>query len=217
MVPALPTMLRVRQAAFALAMRRPWHDIGLADIAAESGLPLAELNAHVSSKAAILAGFSRDVDEAMLLVLSRDPPEGEPHDRLFDVVLKRLEIMAPYRGELAAISRSRPATASEGLALVQAVSVSLDWMLAAARLEDDPAWRGIGRAGLLYAYARTLRAWVKDDDPGLSRTMATLDRELRDASGRAARLAGLGRIGSGVAGFARTFIRQAFDRRKDDA
>jgi hypothetical protein len=41
--------------------------------------------------------------------------------------------------------------------------------------------------GLAVLYANVLRVWVNDDDPGLARTMAALDREL----GRGARLAGM--------------------------
>jgi hypothetical protein len=39
--------------------------------------------------------------------------------------------------------------------------------------------KGVVRAqGLSLLFARVLCVWVKDDDPGLARTMAALDREL---------------------------------------
>ena len=41
--------------------------------------------------------------------------------------------------------------------------------------------------GLAVLFASVLRAWVHDDDPGLARTMAALDRAL----GRGQRLVGL--------------------------
>jgi hypothetical protein len=48
--------------------------------------------------------------------------------------------------------------------------------------------RGMLRAqGLAVLFAAVLRAWVRDDDPGLARTMAELDRAL----GRGQRLVGL--------------------------
>jgi hypothetical protein len=33
---------------------------------------------------------------------------------------------------------------------------------------------------LALVYARSLRTWLNDEDPGLARTMADLDRRLRD-------------------------------------
>ncbi len=48
--------------------------------------------------------------------------------------------------------------------------------------------RGMLRAqGLALLFGSVLRTWVRDDDPGLARTMAALDRAL----GRGQRFAGL--------------------------
>ena len=207
--------LAIRRTLFSLARERPWREIGLSDIAAGTGMSLAELSSHAESKAAILERFFRDIDEAMLLAIKKEPPAGDAHDRLFDVVLKRLEIMAPYRLELAGIVTARPDNPAELLRLIQSASVSAGWMLAAAGLEGDPLWKGPGFAGLLYAYARTLRVWAGDDDPGRNRTMATLDRELRDAARRSARLAGMRSFAGGIASAAGTFIREAVRPRQD--
>jgi hypothetical protein len=55
-------------------------------------------------------------------------------------------------------------------------------MLTAADI-DAGGPRGMLRAqGLALLFAQVLRTWVKDDDPGLARTMAALDRAL--ASGQ---------------------------------
>ncbi|HEX2257777.1 MAG TPA: TetR/AcrR family transcriptional regulator, partial [Afifellaceae bacterium] len=35
--------------------------------------------------------------------------------------------------------------------------------------------------GLALVWARVMRVWLDDDDPGLARTMAALDRRLREA------------------------------------
>jgi hypothetical protein len=55
---------------------------------------------------------------------------------------------------------------------------SAQWMLAAAKI-DSGGLQGCVRAqGLVAVLARTYRVWFNDDDPGLARTMAALDREL---------------------------------------
>ena len=51
-------------------------------------------------------------------------------------------------------------------------------MLAAAEI-DAAGPRGMVRAqGLALLFSSVLRTWVRDDDPGLARTMAALDRAL---------------------------------------
>ena len=121
------------------------------------------------------------IEEAALLkVFEKYPAEGSPHDRLFDVMLKRLEIMAPYRGVVASVLKTSLRDAGEGLKLLQSVTDSIGWMMSAARVEQEPHWQALGRLMLMRLYVRILRVWSKDDDPGLARTMAALDRSLRD-------------------------------------
>lgn len=203
---ALPAKLKIRQAAFALAERMGWNEISMVQIAEAAGLSLAVLMRHAPSKAAILESFGRDIDEAMLGVFEKHPPEGSAHDRLFDVILKRLEIMAPYRGVVASALKTWPRDAGEGLKILQSVSDSVGWMVGAARVEQEPHWQALGRLLLLRLYIRVLHVWTRDDDPGLARTMAALDRGLRDVArfgagaGRAADIvAGIGRGLSGLA------------------
>jgi hypothetical protein len=52
-------------------------------------------------------------------------------------------------------------------------------MLAAAGISTDGATGALRVAGLGMAYAWVFRTWLEDDDPGLSKTMAALDRRLR--------------------------------------
>src|SRR6185437_12492578 len=65
---------RIVDAFMKLAADAPLRDIGLADIARESGVSLARLRGIFGSKLAILAAFSRGVDEA---VLAKGEAEGE--------------------------------------------------------------------------------------------------------------------------------------------
>jgi hypothetical protein len=53
---------------------------------------------------------------------------------------------------------------------------SQDWILSAAGIEDNGMRGALKTSGLAWVYVRTLRTWADDDDPGLSRTMAQLDR-----------------------------------------
>ena len=65
---------------------------------------------------------------------------------------------------------------------------SLNRLLAAARFETSGTRGDLLRLGLVKVQADMLRVWLEDDDPGLARTMAQLDRSLRDTESLAERL-----------------------------
>ena len=87
--------LRVIKAAMALAAVQGWHDTTLADIADEAGLNLAELRQLYGSKTAILAGLIRQTDEQGLRDSGADMMAEPVRDRLFDVIMRRLDALAP--------------------------------------------------------------------------------------------------------------------------
>ncbi|HUI14273.1 MAG TPA: TetR/AcrR family transcriptional regulator [Xanthobacteraceae bacterium] len=161
--------------------------IGLSDIAAGAGVTLAELRSEFSSPLAILAAHFKAVDRALLAEDMADMAEEPERERLFDVEMRRLEIMAPHRDAVRSLMRSVRNNPPLALALNGLAVRSQQWMLAAAGIKASGP-RGMLRAqGLAIMLGPVLRAWVRDDDPGLARTMAALDRAL----GRGQRLAGL--------------------------
>src|SRR5215211_874514 len=86
----------VIEATMRLAADRPWNGIELVDIAREAGISLAELRDLFPSKGAILGGFSRMIDRKVLEG-SSDDLTGEPaRERVFDVIMRRLDAMTPY-------------------------------------------------------------------------------------------------------------------------
>ena len=87
--------------------------------------------------------------------------------------------MAPYREgvrEISAYLRRDPGAA---LAMNQVVLNSMRFMLEAAGLEAGDSMAGaVKLQGLALAWARIVSVWLDDEDPGLSKTMAEVDREL---------------------------------------
>jgi ubiquinone biosynthesis protein COQ9 len=170
----------VVDAALALAAQKPWTEITLVAIAEASDVSLAELAQHVSGKAQILEAFARRMDGQLLASLARDPVEGDAHDRLFDVMLRRFELLAPYKTAIANIAKAPAEGPAEWLHLLASSLTTQGWILAAADIKlsgfaGDAAKLGLGKIAV-----DTLRIWLKDDDAGLARTMAALDRKLRD-------------------------------------
>ncbi len=176
-------------AAMDLAAERPWREITLADIAEAADMSLSELRQQVTCKGDILRALADRADAALLESVEKEPLDGEARDRLFEAIMRRLEFLAPYRAALRNLMDEPAAAACECPPVLERYFVSQRWMLAATGLEA-PGMEGAARTlGLGMIYARTLRTWVEDDDPGLSRTMARLDRDLDRACRMERRLA----------------------------
>jgi ubiquinone biosynthesis protein COQ9 len=167
-------------AAFSLAAEKPWPEITLAAIAEHAGVSLAELARHVSGKTGILDAFARRMDGKLLASLTDDPVEGDGHDRLFDIMLRRFELLAPYKPAIANIAKAPADGPVEWLALLASSLVTQGWMLAAADIRLTGFKGDAARLGLAKIAADTMLVWLKDDDTGLAHTMAALDRKLRD-------------------------------------
>jgi len=197
----------VIDAALRVAARRAWRDVRLGDIAVEAKLDLADLAKVTASKADIVRRFSRRTDRALLKALKTQPVEGDAHDRLFEVVMRRLEILAPHRAALKSILDAPAGNPTAMVMLAASAATTQRWMLAAAELEEDGPGGLLKQGGLACVYARALRVWLNDDDPGLARTMAALDGDLR-SGGRWLRFAeGPISLATALSGIARSLWR----------
>jgi AcrR family transcriptional regulator len=169
---------RIVDALMRLAAERSFEDIAIRDICAAADVTLADFRDAFPSKGAVLGGFSKRIDRAVLSRGGDDLPAEEPRERLFDVLMRRLDAMAPYRGglrEIAAWLRRDPAAA---LAMNRVSVNSMRFMLEAAGIDSDGAAGALKLQGLAFAWARIVAVWLEDSEPGLSGTMAALDREL---------------------------------------
>ncbi len=199
------TRERIIEAAFRLGGEKPWAELALAEIAESAGLSLAEMAAEVSGKPQILEAFSRSIDAKLLASLKDDPVEGEAHDRLFDIMLRRFELLSPYKPAIANIAKAPADGPAEWLTLLASALVTQNWMLAAADIRLKGLRGNIARLGLAKIQADVMRIWLKDDDAGLARTMAALDRKLRDGEALMRRLETPIALCSGLARAFRSF------------
>jgi AcrR family transcriptional regulator len=171
----------------ALLAEKPIEQIGLAEIAAEADVSLAELRGEFSSPLAIYSAHVKAMDRAVLAADLSDMAEEPPRERLFDVLMRRLEVMAPHREAVRSLLRSAMRNPPLALALNRLAVRSQQWMLTAAGIEASGPRGAVRAQGLALLFGSVVREWTLDDDPGLSRTMAALDRALA----RGQRLIGL--------------------------
>jgi AcrR family transcriptional regulator len=169
---------KIIAALMSLLAETPFEEIGFGEIAAGAGISLADLRGQFSSKLAILAAYIKGIDRKVLAGGDADIAEEPPRERLFDVLMRRLEALVPERAAVRSLMRSARRHPSLALALNGMAVTSQQWMLAAANIEASGP-KGMVRAqGMALLFARVLRTFVDDDDPGLARTMAALDRAL---------------------------------------
>lgn len=168
-------------ALMALLAEKRFENIGLAEVAARANVSLADLRGEFNSTLAMLAAHVKEIDRAVLAGGDDDMADEPTRERLFDVLMRRLEAMAPHKAALRSLIRS--ASCNPGLAIaLNAIAVrSQQWMLTAAGISLSGP-KGMVRAqGLALLYARVLRIFVDDADDN-ARAMAALDRAL--ASGQ---------------------------------
>ncbi|PTM41939.1 TetR family transcriptional regulator [Bosea sp. 124] len=216
--PANPRKQAV-EALMRLAASRHWDEIELGEIAAEAGLSLATLRGLFPSKLAMLGAVTRLVDDVVLAELS-DELAGEPvRERMFDLVMRRLDALLPYKDALRRIVpvlRRDPLTMA---ALNRGAVNSWRYMLASAGIPTEDALGAVRVQGAVLLMARVSEVWLDDDEPELSRTMARLDRELKTAGRIMARVEDVHRLTAPLRGLARALCsaRRPRARRRERA
>jgi len=168
-------------ALMVLLADNPIEEIGLAEVAGCAGLKLSQLRAEFGSVLAIFAAHVKDIDRAVLAGGDADMVEELPRERLFDVLMRRLDALTPYREAVRSIMHS--ARRNPGLAMaLNAMAVgSQRWMLEAAGISSTGSRGALRAQGAALMFARVLSVWVNDDEESLDRTMAALDRGLASA------------------------------------
>jgi len=177
-MPASPDQTRDAGAAalLALAGEQPWRQITLRDVAGRAGLPLAELYAAATSKEALLAHLAGRQDAAALA--TAETPSEDPHDRLFDATMARVEAMQSDRAALIGIAREASA-----VALAAHFPRTARAILEAAGVEATPP----RVVAMTLVWARVAQVW-RDDEGALNRTMAEIDQRLKQMRARLVRI-----------------------------
>jgi ubiquinone biosynthesis protein COQ9 len=163
-------------AALRLAGEDGWGKVTVASAARTAGLSLAEARGRFPSRAAILLRFGRLADQAALLDA---PSEGPVRDRLFDLLMRRFDVLQAHRAGVKALLRSLPANPPAAMLLACATQRSMRWMLQAAGVTATGPRGELQVRGLMAVWLWAVRAWERDESEDLSGTMTAIDTALR--------------------------------------
>ncbi len=170
------------RAAFArgvlkIAGAKPWREVTIFDIADAAKVEAASLAGFSPADAA--DSLDDHFDRAAAAgVTAVDRTQGL-RDRVFDVAMKRFEAMEPHRTALLALEDGR-----DGVAIASAfgrAGRTARWLLTLAGESVDGVDGAAKVQGLAVVLTRAHSAWRDDKDGDFVKTMAALDKGLRQA------------------------------------
>jgi len=97
---------RIIEAFMALLAEKPIERIDFAEIAKSAHVSLSDLRGIFASTLAILAAQMREIDRAVLAGGDAELTDEPPRERLFDVLMRRLEVLAPHKAAVRSLMRS---------------------------------------------------------------------------------------------------------------
>ena len=173
-------------AAFRLAGERGWSRVSAAAAAREAGLDLGRARTRFPGQVAILMKFGRMADR-VALATADGAGSGSVRDRLFDLLMRRFDVLQEHRAGVEALMRALPARPGLALLLARATERSMGWMLEAAGADATGPIGHLRAKALAGVWLWAMRAWMRDTSEDLAATMAALDVALNRAE-QAARM-----------------------------
>jgi len=176
-----PDTADVVAAAFRLAAERGWNATGLDDIADACNMPPSEMRRRFPCKSSVLIACAKDIEQRAAAEPPAFEPEDTVRDRLFELLMQRLDLLAPHKPAVANILRDVP---GDPVCVAAAGPDALRLIAGILEHADVVASGPVGCLrckGLAVIWLATLREWSRDDSPDNARTMAALDAYLRRA------------------------------------
>ena len=204
--PAIVPRDRVIDALLALAAEERFEEISLTQIAARADVSLAEFRDLFASKYAVFAAFLQRIDHVVLEGTSEDLADENAKERLFDVLMRRLDAMGPYKAGVQGVAEWAKREPLHAARLNRLALRSMRFMLEAAGIEATGRVGALKLQGLVIAWARVIGVWLDDEDQGLAATMAELDRQLRRGDALVARAKDVERLTTPLRILARTAL-----------
>ncbi len=106
---------------------------------------------------------------------------GAARDRLFDVLMMRFDAMGEEKEALRRIAADLRRDPIASAPLARPLLQSMGWMLEAAGIDSSGIAGALRVRGLAFVWGAAFRVWLEDGEDQ-SKTMAELDRRLRDGA-----------------------------------
>ncbi len=101
------------------------------------------------------------------------------HDQYFELLMERLDLLKPYKKDLAIFIKTLPRMPITSLNFVTSFDKAINLMMNLMGDTMDKPNFHIKKLGLTWTYLATMRVWLKDDSDDSAKTMAALDKNLK--------------------------------------
>ncbi|MEN2495224.1 MAG: hypothetical protein TECD_01143 [Hyphomicrobiaceae bacterium hypho_1] len=166
---------KIFAASMRLAAEYKWSEVTLHMISVDAGVSMFDLRKNLCSKKHIFELMNTTFDKAVLSSLSSKKDNQLPRDNIFETIMARFDVMEPYKKSIKSIfyePRLDPRFLQQFLS-------SQKWMLEASGVSSEGVVGRVKTIGFASIYFLTFKVWIEDTDPGMARTMAELDRQIR--------------------------------------
>jgi len=174
------------EAALRLAAKKSWNTLTLEQIASAAKISRAQLQKIISEKNKLLPLIVDFIGERTAAGVGKINPREAAHDRLFQVMMARFDVLQDYRAGILSLFEEFRRDPSLARLILPAQIQSMQTALKIAHLELSGITSQLSAFGLLAVYYRALWCWKKDQTQDMSRTMAALAQGLRCADRLAA-------------------------------
>ena len=179
-LPGNTTKIRnsILSAALDVAAEHPWEFVAMRQIADSAGVSVSDITHHFPNKTDIVAAIINDLDSEVEDVFSDTDHNTPVRDRLFDVLMERIELANQNRLAHISFFKSFGWTKEGSCADIALLKSSMTRMAACAGMETSGLFGGLHLTGLTVSYMWVLFTWMNDASPDLGKTMAELDKTL---------------------------------------
>lgn len=167
---------RLADAALHVAARG-WAQVTAARLAKTASCTAGEAADFLSNPCQTMRSIAGFITRQTLKNYTPDN-QSSPRDALFELLMLRFDVLQSYRAGILAIAESGKRDATLAMALAAAQPPQWQAMLLAARIRQITP---LHLAGLGAIYVCALQSWHHDTSTDMSKTMATLDKQLRRA------------------------------------
>lgn len=160
--------------AFELIADKTWRVFQLRDLAQED-VSLEDISACFGDKGALLDFFSKTIGARLEKIPFSFSQEESVQERLFEIIMARLDLLAPYQKACRDIVTSHQENPFEAIAPLLGLQDQVDAMLALTGKDSFPPFFATAMLGV---FGVILTQWALDEDPQMDATMAFVHKTL---------------------------------------
>ena len=172
---------KIIKGALKCASEARWKRVSLRMIAEEADIPLTEIYKYFPSKIAVVGAL---LERSTDLIFSNNEPYSSTdsvHDRLLDNLLKRFDILEQDKQAIVSIVKDTKFDPLANLFLAPKLFDSMAQTLEKSGIDSSGLVGMMRIKGITVIYLMALNIWMYDNSPDLEKTMAFLDRRLKQA------------------------------------